>query len=58
MGPYDRQMGSWYLQDLTAETGTAPSPTVRPAAYVFEAQGTQHVIYVGSDAHIYELWWG
>jgi Fungal fucose-specific lectin len=30
---------------------------VCPAAYAFEDQGTQHVIYVGRDFHINELWW-
>ena len=29
-----------------------------PAAYMFDAQGTQHVVYRGSDNHIHELWWG
>jgi hypothetical protein len=26
-----------------------------PAGYVFD--GTQHVVYRGSDNHIHELWW-
>jgi hypothetical protein len=51
-------MGSWHLQDLTTEAGTAPSPIVKPAAYVFGAQGTQHVVYTdGNDTHVHELWW-
>jgi hypothetical protein len=25
--------------------------------YVFDAQGTQHIDYRGSDNHIHELWW-
>jgi hypothetical protein len=28
-----------------------------PCAYVFDAEGTQHVDYVGMDGHIHELWW-
>ena len=29
-----------------------------PISYVFDAQATQHVVYVGLDSHVYELWWG
>ena len=52
-------MGSWHLHDLTVATG-APQASFRPAGYVFDAQGTQHVIYTGEypDLHVYELWWG
>jgi hypothetical protein len=48
----------WHVNDLTAATG-APVPNIdRPKGYVFEAQRTQHVIYVGyHDGHIHELWW-
>ena len=28
-----------------------------PAGYVLDADGTQHVVYRGTDNHIYELWW-
>jgi hypothetical protein len=27
-----------------------------PAAYVFRAQGTEHVVYRGFDNHVHELW--
>ena len=46
----------WHHNDLTAATG-APSATVPPIGYAFEAQQTQHVLYVGGDNHIHELWW-
>jgi hypothetical protein len=48
----------WHHNDLTAATG-APLPAVDSitSAYAFEDQGTQHVIYVGQDDHINELWW-
>ncbi len=47
----------WHVNDLTAATG-APLPNVfRPAGYAFEAQSTQHVIYVGPTGEIRELWW-
>jgi hypothetical protein len=48
-------MASWHINDLTAATG-APDAESDPAGYVFDAQGTQHVIYTaGNDVH--ELWW-
>ena len=52
-------INGWHRNDLTAATG-APQAAggSGPAGYVFGAQGTQHVVYVGNDAHIYELWWG
>ena len=28
-----------------------------PAGYMFDAQGTKHVVYRGGDGHIRELWW-
>ena len=49
-------MGSWHLHDLTVATG-APQASFRPAGYVFDAQGTQHVVYGGGDSHFHELWW-
>ncbi len=54
--------GGWHHNDLTAATG-APLADFVPRGYVFEAQGTQHVVYQGqlangsSDGHIHELWW-
>src|SRR5437588_12021134 len=39
-----RRMGTWHLQDLTTEAAAPPTPAVKPAAYVFKAQGTQHVV--------------
>jgi hypothetical protein len=49
----------WHHNGLTVAAG-APPPGVDQAmsAYAFEDQGTQHVIYVGQDLHINELWWG
>ena len=48
----------WHHNDLTAAAG-APLPAVNQSmsGYAFEAQGTQHVIYVGQNLHIHELWW-
>jgi hypothetical protein len=46
----------WHQNDLTAAAG-APGTSANPTGYVFDAQGTQHVNYVGVDSHVYELWW-
>jgi hypothetical protein len=54
----------WYTNDLTGDSGAPPAAAADPqtgfggdpVAYVFEAQGTQHVMYRGADNHIYELW--
>lgn len=47
----------WQASDLTTMTD-APAPAAGPiGAYAFETQGTQHVIYRGTDDKLYELWW-
>lgn len=48
--------GGWHGGDLTVATG-APSATGNPAAYVFDAEGTQHVIFRSGNGHLHELWW-
>jgi hypothetical protein len=38
-----------------------PAPSSLGASmvgYAVDAQGTRHVIYIGQDGNIYELWWG
>jgi hypothetical protein len=47
----------WHHNDLTNETGSPLAAIATPTGYVFAAQGTQHVDYVGQDGHIHELWW-
>src|SRR5262249_60569071 len=52
----------WHYNYVTAAAGGAPLAADRPAAYVFDAQGTQHVVYYaaegqGIDGHLIELWW-
>ena len=46
----------WSVGDLTGVTG-APPALGDPSGYMFEAQGTQHVVYRGVDDHIHEHWW-
>jgi hypothetical protein len=50
--------GSWQHNDLTNAASGAPQAVGNPKGYMFEAQGTQHVIYRGVDNHIHELWLG
>jgi hypothetical protein len=47
---------TWHRADLT---GIAKAPTAAgdPDGYMFDAQGSQHVVYRGTDAHVHELWW-
>ncbi len=47
---------SWLHTDLTVAAGGPESSTV-PSGYMFDAQGTQHVVHVGQDGHVHELWW-
>jgi hypothetical protein len=52
-----RASDGWHHNDLTAAT-RGPDARGTPSGYVFAAQGTQHVVYLGNDRHIHELWWG
>jgi hypothetical protein len=48
---------TWHISDLTATTGAVAAAAAGPlAAYPFEKQRTQHVIYAGSDGRLHELW--
>jgi hypothetical protein len=57
----------WHHNDLTAATGAPLTVnSAAPKGYVFEAQRTQHVIYLGPidipgqgtiRGRIHELWW-
>ncbi len=52
--------GQWHSGDLTLATGTVP-PALGPGSisgYVAAASGSQHVVFVGVDGHIYELAYG
>ncbi len=47
--------GGWNHSDLSAKTGTALASN-SPAGYAFESNQTEHIVYRGSDGHIYELY--
>jgi hypothetical protein len=48
---------AWHQNDLTAATGSVLA-IGNPSGYMFDAQGTQHVVYRGAnDNHVHELWW-
>ncbi len=53
--------GQWYSNDLTARTGFtgiyAPRAGSPLAAYAFENQGTEHVMYIAQDGTIRELYY-
>ena len=46
----------WNTDDLMAQTG-AVFTAGDPNGYMFDAQGTQHVVYRGDEGHVHELWW-
>lgn len=49
----------WHMDDLTAAIGAPAAGGDGPVGYAYEAQGTQHVVYIGlDDRHVHELWWG
>jgi hypothetical protein len=48
--------GIWHTDDITAST-SAPAAAGDPSGYMFDAQGSQHVVYRSQDGHIHELWW-
>ena len=45
---------AWGQFDLTAAT-SAPPAAGDPDGYVFDAEGRQHIVYLGTDGHIHEL---
>ncbi|MFF2052613.1 hypothetical protein ACFVU2_13510 [Leifsonia sp. NPDC058194] len=46
----------WHAKDITNEAG-APSSTSDPSAYVFDSEGSQHVVFLsGGDGHVHELY--
>lgn len=51
--------GGWHDADLTAAAaGVSPAFRVRaPATDMFDPQGTRHIVFLGDDDHIHELWW-
>jgi hypothetical protein len=47
----------WHNDDLNVATGAPEwAPPGFSTGYVFDAEGTEHVTYVGLDDHIHELW--
>lgn len=48
------------LWPVGISTFCPPAATLPPArwsATLFDAQGTQHVDYIGADGDVHELWW-
>ncbi len=49
-------VNGWHHRDLTLQAGGPIVGANGPTAYGFQAQLTQHVIYVGSGGDVQELW--
>lgn len=59
-----QEPGVWVHNDLSANAANAPyipvsvTPALgNPVGYVFEVEGTQHVVYLGTNHKICELYW-
>lgn len=48
---------SWTNQDLTADTGNTLAAAGSALAEFLDSYGGQHVIYLGRNQHIYQLYW-
>jgi hypothetical protein len=46
----------WHYWGKPTQLTGAPLASGDPAGYVFDAQNTEHVVYLGVDGHIHELW--
>jgi hypothetical protein len=48
----------WHATDVSAAAGALnAAPGTGLAAYVSDQDGHQHLIFVGTDAQVHELWW-
>ncbi|MGH2885902.1 MAG: hypothetical protein ACRDPA_24950, partial [Solirubrobacteraceae bacterium] len=49
---------AWHWTDVTQAADPPPTSTVAtdPAAYTFDQDRSQHIVYRGADGHIHELW--
>jgi hypothetical protein len=45
----------WQHHDLTAAAGAPPAQS-RPLGYTWNVDGSQHIVYLGEDGNIHELW--
>jgi hypothetical protein len=52
---YDLDDG-WNRIDLTALTSAGVAAMLPPSGYWFDAEHTNHVLFVGFDGHVHELW--
>jgi hypothetical protein len=53
---WQRRGKKWAYGNALTQMAGAPPAVGQPAAYVWEGDGTQHVIYRGADGQIHELW--
>jgi hypothetical protein len=52
-----QDINGWHYTDLTGLISAPPPSLASPSAYTAEFQQTQHVLYIGEDGHVNELWW-
>jgi hypothetical protein len=54
---FNAPAGSWTNQDLTAGTGNTLAASGSALAQFFDSFGGQHVVYLGRNQHVYQLYW-
>jgi hypothetical protein len=47
---------TWTVTNVTTAAGVAGRAASGPSAYAYAHDHTHHVVYIGTDAHIHELW--
>ena len=54
---FNTSAASWANQDLTAGTGNTLAVSGSALAQFFDSFGGQHVVYLGRNQHVYQLYW-
>jgi len=54
---FNTSAASWTNQDLTAGTGNTLAASGSALAQFFDSFGGQHVVYLGRNQHVYQLFW-
>jgi hypothetical protein len=54
---WDGGDGKWHHFDLNERAQVGMLAVTQPTAYVFKSLVQRHVLYVGTDDHIHELYW-
>ena len=54
---FNASASSWTNQDLTAGTGNTLAASGSALAQFFDSFGGQHIVYLGRNQHVYQLYW-